>query len=153
MSGTVASFWVDGVLFGIDVVRVREVVHEMDILPVPGSPPGVLGLASRRGQIVAAIDARQRLGLPARNSESSTAHFVIATGSRVESLVVDREDDVLELDPACRDDVPETIDPAIRAHVIFVCQRDNGLLLVLDIDGVLATPESKGASPHAGTGR
>lgn len=153
LGGTVASFWVDGVLFGVDIRQVREVLHDVDIEPVPGAPPGVLGLSSLRGQIVAAVDARQRLGLPPRRPDTPRAQFLISSGTHIDCLVVDREGDVIEVDRACIDPVPESLDPSLRSHVTFVCQRDDDLLLMLDIDGVLATPDAKGSTPHEGTGR
>lgn len=140
------SFWVNGVLFGIRVTRVREVLHGLDIEPVPRAPEGVLGLASRRGQVIAAIDARVRLGLPARVTETDRVFLLVDSGNQLDCLVVDREDEVVDLAESQRSDVPETIDAGIRDCVVEVFQRDNGLLLMLDIDRVLAVAGSKGAS-------
>ena len=61
-----ATFSLDGLLFGIEVGRIQEVLSYQEMTPVPLAPPAVLGLINLRGQIVAAVDLRRRLGLRER---------------------------------------------------------------------------------------
>jgi hypothetical protein len=56
------SFTVGGLLFGIDVARVQEVLGTQPVTPVPLAQPSVVGLINLRGQVVTAVDARRRLG-------------------------------------------------------------------------------------------
>lgn len=132
MSGRLATFWADGLLFGVDVTVVQEVLTAQAVTPVPLAPAGVLGLLNLRGQLVTAVDARQRLGLPVRTEDDDTVHFVIRTEDDVVSLVVDRAGDVVEVGEATSEKVPEVVDEPIRALTTCAHKLDHALLLMLD---------------------
>ena len=51
--------------FGIPVTQVREVIRVADITRVPQAPAHVRGVANLRGRILAVVELRSRLGLPA----------------------------------------------------------------------------------------
>ena len=59
------TFRVDGMLFGIDVRDVQEVICHQRMTQVPLAPRLIGGLINLRGQIVTALHLRERLGLPA----------------------------------------------------------------------------------------
>ena len=64
------TFIVDGRYFGLDVLKVQEIIRYQEMTRVPLAPPVVRGLINLRGQIVTAIDLRRRLGLADRQLES-----------------------------------------------------------------------------------
>ena len=66
-----ATFVVAGFLFGIDVLRVQEVLRFQKMTRVPLAPAVIVGLINLRGQIVPAIDMRYRLCLEPRTSEEA----------------------------------------------------------------------------------
>jgi purine-binding chemotaxis protein CheW len=59
-----ATFVVADLFFGIDVLRVQEVLRYQEMTRIPLAPTVAAGLINLRGQIVAALDMRRRLGLP-----------------------------------------------------------------------------------------
>jgi purine-binding chemotaxis protein CheW len=61
---------IDGQLFGMAIDRVHDVFAPHNMTPVPRSRPEIAGVLNLRGRIVTAIDMRQRLGLPARESDA-----------------------------------------------------------------------------------
>ena len=71
MPGVYCTFRVGGLLVGVDVERVQEVLHDPELTPVPLAHESVVGLLNLRGQIVTAIDARRRLGLTAAAPRSA----------------------------------------------------------------------------------
>jgi len=62
----VRTFFVADLFFGVDVLRVQEVLRFQQMTRVPLAPDVIEGLINLRGQIVTAIDMRRRLGLPPR---------------------------------------------------------------------------------------
>ncbi len=127
-----ATFFLDKMLFGIDVQRVQEVIREQEMTPVPLAPEAVRGLINLRGQIIAAIDMRTRLGLEARSSEAKPMNVVITTSDGVVSLLVDSIGDVLEVETNQFECTPRTIDPCTKEVVDGVYKLKNQLLLVLN---------------------
>ena len=65
------TFIVDQLFFGIDVIRVQEVIKYQNMTPVPLASKTVEGLINLRGQIVTAIDLRRRLELNDRNDDQA----------------------------------------------------------------------------------
>ena len=60
------TFTVDGHHFGVDVLRVQEIIRYQEMTRVPLAPAVVRGLINLRGQIVTALDLRRRLDLAPR---------------------------------------------------------------------------------------
>jgi len=142
MSGRLAPFWAGGLLLGVEVTMVQEVLVAQPVTPVPLAPAGVLGLLNLRGQLVTAVDARHRLGLPKRETDDGIVNFIIRTEDEVVSLVVDRAGDVVEVDEGAYEEVPELVDDSIRALVTGAYKLDHGLLLVLDAARTASVPVS-----------
>lgn len=127
------TFTVGELRLGIEAERVREILLEQELTPVPRAHPSVLGLLNLRGTIVTAIDARHRLGLATRGPEEAIAHVITWGDGEAVSLVVDSEREVVEVDTETRQQVPETVRPEIRSLLNAVYEVDSGaLLLVLD---------------------
>ena len=131
------TFYVGELLLGVEVELVQEVLGEELITRVPLADPWVSGLLNLRGQIVTAIDARRRLGLPPRGPHDRTANIVLRTPDGAVSLVVDREGDVVDLTDTEIEPLPENVNPAVRAVVTGTCKVDESLLLMLDAERTL----------------
>lgn len=131
------TFLLDGQIFGTPVVKVQEVIRPQEMTRVPLAPEVVRGLINLRGQIVAAIDLRRRLGLPARPAGEQSMNVVVRTGDGSVSLLVDEIGDVLEVEEETFENPPETLEGFARDAVCGVYKLPGRLLLVLDIDRVV----------------
>ena len=135
----VCTFLVGGLLLGLPLADVAEVVSGQEVTPVPLAPAAVVGLFNLRGRIVTVVDARARLGLPPREESEGSAHVIVTVGGDTTSLVVDRASDVLTLAADDAEAEPETVPARIQHLVTASYQRPQGLLLVLDPSHVLST--------------
>ena len=134
-----ATFLLDGLYFGIEVLKVQEVLRQQPTTPVPLAPPMVRGLINLRGQIVTAVDLRTRLGLSARDGEEPPMNVVVRTADGVVSLLVDAIDDVVEASADDFEAPPETVQARLHHLVRGVYKLPARLLLVLDVDLALAS--------------
>lgn len=136
MAETLLTFVVDQMWLGVTVARVEEVLRRHAMTPVPLAPPAVGGLLNLRGQIVLAVDLRNRLCLAPRAEDSSAMHVVVRSDDAVHSLLVDEIGEVLQLDqPSER--VPERVPASVRELATGVYKLPGRLLLALDVDRVL----------------
>jgi purine-binding chemotaxis protein CheW len=131
-SGQYSTFYVADLFFGVDVLRVQEVLQFQQMTRVPRAPEIVEGLINLRGQIVIAIDMRRRLGLPPRPADQTPMNMVVRTADGAVSLLVDEIGDVLDVDPADYERPPQNLDPAARAIICGIYKLPDRLLLVLD---------------------
>jgi purine-binding chemotaxis protein CheW len=123
--------------FGVDVLRVQEVLLFQHMTCVPLAPNVVEGLINLRGQIVAAIDMRRRLGLPPRSAGVQPMNIVVRTDDSAVSLLVDEIGDVLEMEKGAFERPPENLAPQARELIQGVYKLKDRLLLVLDTERTL----------------
>jgi purine-binding chemotaxis protein CheW len=128
------TFFVDGLLFGVDVRRVQEVVRYQEMTPVPLAPSVVEGLINLRGQIVTAIDLRARLGLTPRAAGQLPVNVVARDEEGAVSLLVDEIGDVVDVDESSFEAPPETLSAASKALIHGVYKLEPQLLLLLNTE-------------------
>lgn len=128
------TFYLDGLFFGIDVLKVQEVILYHDMTRVPLAPPEIMGLINLRGQIVTALDLRRRLGLRPRGTDERPLNVVVRTSDGPVSLLVDEIGDVVEVSRDRFEPPPETARGVARELVSGVYKLDERLLLVLDAE-------------------
>ena len=126
------TFLLDGHYFGVDVLKVQEIIRFQEMTRVPLAPSVVRGLINLRGQIVTAIDLRRRLELPDRPVDQLTVNVVVTTDDGAVSLLVDEIGDVLEVPEKAFERPPETLVGTARELIRGAYKLEGRLLLILD---------------------
>jgi len=134
MSKQFATFELAGHLFGVDVDRVQEVIRNQTTTRVPLAPSAIGGLINLRGQVVTAVDLRERLGLPDAGPDHLPMNVVVRTADGPVSLLVDVIGEVIEADDELFESPPETLSGPGRELVLGVHKLRDRLVLVLDVD-------------------
>ena len=132
------TFTLDGLLFGVEVLKVQEVIRYLEMTRVPLAPSVVRGLINLRGQIVTAIDLRRRLELSERPADQSPMNVVIRTDDEAVSLLVDEIGDVREVEEELFEQPPETLKGVARELIRGAYKLKDRLLLVLDTEKAVA---------------
>lgn len=132
------SVQIGGQLFGVEVDEIREVFSPQDITGVPRSPSEVAGLLNLRGRIVTAVDARQRLGLPARDAGAPVMALGLEQGSELFGVLVDEVGEVMRLKADTLEPSPAHLDPTWRNLLKGVHRLEGDLLAVLDIRALIS---------------
>jgi purine-binding chemotaxis protein CheW len=127
-----ATFEVADQLFGIDVARVQEVLAFHEYTAVPLAPRAVGGLFNLRGQVIAAVDLRVRLGLPPREFGGTAMNVIVRQDDEPVSLLVDRIGEVVEFDDADFEPPPDTLTGPGRELILGTFKHDDRLMLALD---------------------
>lgn len=129
-----ATFWLDGDLYGVEVEHVQEVLRSQSITRVPLAPPAVAGLINLRGQVVTAIELRERLGRPARPKGTEAVVIVVRLHGEAVSLLVDSIADVVDVDVRDFEAPPDTLDGVARELIRGAYKLSGHLLLALDVN-------------------
>jgi purine-binding chemotaxis protein CheW len=127
-----ATFEVADQLFGLEVGRVQEVLTFSEYTPVPLAPAHVGGLFNLRGQVIAALDLRVRLGLPPTDLSEGAMNVIVRDDDESVSLLVDRIGDVVELDDNAAEVPPDTLTGPVRDLITATFPLEDRLLLALD---------------------
>lgn len=139
------TVFVGETMFGLSIDRVHDVFIPAGVTPVPLSPPEIVGLLNLRGRVVTALCLRRRLGLPGRTEEGRPMAIGLEQGGETFALVVDGVGEVLKLGADTHEPVPINLDARWRDLALGVHRLDGRLLVILDVDALLAF----GASRHA----
>ena len=141
-STQLTTFLVDGHLFGIEVESVQEVIRHQPMTRVPLAPAAVGGLINLRGQVIAAIDLRHRLGLAARGQDQLPMNVVVRTEDGPVSLLVDQIGAVVDAADEDFELPPDTVVGPTRALLRGAYKLEAQLLLALDVASVVSGPPS-----------
>lgn len=126
------TFYLGDLMLGVDVLEVQEVILYQDMTKVPLAHDSIKGLINLRGQIVTAIDLRQRLNLPQADSSIEQKNIVIQSGDEAVSLLVDEIGDVIEPAEESFELPPETLRGTAKDIIKGVYKLEKNLLLVLN---------------------
>jgi purine-binding chemotaxis protein CheW len=137
-----STFYLDKLLFGVELQKIQEVIRYLEITPIPLAPRVVSGLMNLRGQIVMSIDLRRRLDMPDRPEEMRPMNVVIRTADGAISLLVDKISDVVEVSEDSFERPPETLQGKIRDVILGIHKLDRQLLHVLDTEKACETAEA-----------
>jgi purine-binding chemotaxis protein CheW len=132
-SGQLATFRLDGDLYGVEVEHVQEVLRSQGLTRVPLAPPAVAGLINLRGQVVTAIELRERLGRPPRAEGTDAVVIVVRLRGEAVSLLVDSIDDVVDVEANDFEAPQDTLEGQARDLIRGAYKLDGQLLLALDV--------------------
>ncbi|MBC7821533.1 MAG: chemotaxis protein CheW [Planctomycetaceae bacterium] len=132
------TFYLGEQCYGLDVLRVQEVVRSQPLTRVPLAHPAVRGLINLRGQIVTAIDLRRRLNLPELAAITEPVNIVVQSDDGAVSLLVDEIGDVLEVSQEQFELPPETLQGAAREFIQGAYKLSDRLLVILDPERIVS---------------
>lgn len=127
--------------YGINVMQVQEVLRYTEIAPVPGAPNYVLGIINLRGNVVTVIDTRMRFGLDSAEVGEQTRIVIIEAEQQVIGILVDSVAEVVYLRQSEIETTPNICNEDTAKFIQGVCNRDNELLILVDLNKLLSDQE------------
>jgi purine-binding chemotaxis protein CheW len=135
------TFYLDKLMFGVELEKVQEVIRYLEITQIPLAPSVVSGLMNLRGQIVTGIDLRRRLDLADRPDGAAPMNVVIRSADGAVSLLVDEIGDVVEVTEDSFERPPETLQGKVREVILGVHKLEKHLMHVLNTEKACETAE------------
>jgi purine-binding chemotaxis protein CheW len=130
------TFTVSDEVFGVDIMKVREIKGWQEVTRLPNSPEFLRGLMNLRGIILPIFDLRCRFGMGLTHAESKHVIIIIALEKRSIGILVDTVSDILTVSAQEVKAVPameggRTIDEKYVNGLISVDQR---MVILLDME-------------------
>ena len=140
--------------YGLEILKVREIIGHMEITAVPQTPSYVKGVINLRGQVIPVVDLRAKFGMESADVTEQTCVIVveISQGARAFStgIVVDRVEEVLDIAGQDIEDAPN-FGSAVDTDFILGMGKSNGkVTILLSIDKVLGSADVQGLTQIAG---
>jgi purine-binding chemotaxis protein CheW len=129
--------------FGIDILKVQEIIRLLSVTNVPNSPYYVDGVINLRGKVIPIIDLRTRLGLDRKEHGKDTRIIVVELEGRTVGFVVDAVSEVLRIPRNITEPPPVLASGVDSSYITAVGKLEDRLLILLDLDKVLSTDDKK----------
>ena len=135
------TFKLDNETYGINVMRVQEVLRYTEIAPVPGAPSYVLGIINLRGNVGTVFDTRQRFGLMNAEISDNTRIVIIEADKQVVGIMVDSVAEVDYLRQSEIETAPNVGNDESAKFIQGVCNKNNELLILVELDKMMSEEE------------
>jgi purine-binding chemotaxis protein CheW len=137
------TFYVGDDLFGVDTKQVQEILHYQKITPVSLVSEYVRGLLNLRGQIVTVIDLRNLFGLSPVDDETFRMFLVVKADEEPICLLVDQMHTIVNVQSDQLLPPPGSVQNVTAKYIRKVCQVEDDLLLILDLERVMELQEQQ----------
>lgn len=155
MNRQISTFALGNTRLGIDILLVKEVYRHMSVTPIPDSPSHLGGLMNLRGRVVTVIDLNVCLNRPSSENVDTSRLLVLKTdeeigkyktsgqlknidlGDDIVGLLIDRMDDVVNINDSDIFPAPSNQNEVDDALIEGVIKQEDELIIILDIDAVL----------------
>jgi purine-binding chemotaxis protein CheW len=140
-AGKYLTFALSNEEFGLEILKVREIIGYMQITAVPQTPAHVKGVINLRGQVIPVVDLRLKFGMNAAEVTEESCIIVVeihqADRKFQTGIVVDHVQEVLDIEGESIEDAPQ-FGSNVDTHFILGMGKVNGAVkILLDIDKVL----------------
>lgn len=138
--------------YGLDILRIKEIINPLRITPVPRAPAFVEGVVELRGTIVPVVDMRKRFDLPATPPTRRSKYLIVAIGGRIMGLIVDAVSETLRLPLADLKPAPAVGgEGQVSDYFLGACYLKGRILLVINLDTILTSSEKISIGGSAGS--
>ncbi|MEP0828340.1 MAG: purine-binding chemotaxis protein CheW [bacterium] len=139
--------------YGLEILKVREIIGLMDITKVPRTPNHIRGVINLRGKVIPVLDLRTKFGMePAPNTEETCIIVVdvaAADNSLLMGILVDAVSEVLDIKEEEIEESPEFGCDIDTSFILGIGKVKNSVKILLDIDRVLTSADLESAEHFA----
>jgi purine-binding chemotaxis protein CheW len=148
LAGKYMTFQLADEIYGLEILKVREIIGLMDITRVPRSADFMRGVINLRGKVIPVVDLRLKFAMPRTEATDQTVIIVVQYGSAERSLtmgvLVDQVLEVLSIDAAQIEPPPSFGAAALDTDFILgVGKAEERVIFLLDIGRVLSEAEAR----------
>ncbi|HAA01916.1 MAG TPA: hypothetical protein DCZ69_01125 [Syntrophobacteraceae bacterium] len=134
-------FRLQELLFGVEVLKIKEVLSYRKITPIPSLHSFIKGLINLRGTIMPVFDARERFRLPSVNYTPFHTILVMEIQGRVMGIIADEILDVLDIDPQNIQDTTN-LPPGLQPNYLQgITHNNQDMVLLINMDRLLSQEE------------
>ncbi|HHI02249.1 MAG TPA: chemotaxis protein CheW [candidate division Zixibacteria bacterium] len=127
--------------YGLEILKVREIIGLMNVTQVPRTPEYIRGVINLRGKVIPVMDLRNKFGMGVTEDTEETCIIVVDVNLEGESVlmgtVVDAVSEVLDIKEDEIEDAPAFGTNVDTKFILGIGKIKNEVKILLDIDEVL----------------
>ncbi|MCK9223548.1 MAG: chemotaxis protein CheW [Candidatus Muirbacterium halophilum] len=138
MAGKYLTFIVGSEIYGIEILKVQEIIGMMNVTKFPKAPCYVRGVINLRGNVIPVIELRNKFDMDVTEDTEKTCIIVIQLDKLKEGIIVDEVREVIDISESNIETPPQFgIDEEMN-FVKGVGKIDEKVIILLDIDRLIS---------------
>lgn len=138
------SFNLDEEEYGVDVLKVREIIRMPVVTRVPNTPHYVEGVINLRGKVIPIISMRKKFGLLEMESDKQTRIMVMDVEGELMGFIVDAVSEVIRISGSEIQPSPAVVAGSVDQECIAgVINQADRLLVLLELERMFSTDEKR----------
>ena len=141
VGGKFLTFQLKDEEYGLEILKVREIMGIMDITTVPQTPAYVKGVINLRGQVIPVIDLRLKFGMEEGQYDKRTCIVVVNVDGLQMGIVVDTVSEVMDIESS---DIEATPSFGTKLHTDYILgmgKVQGAVKILLDIGEVVTAED------------
>ncbi len=151
--GRFLTFNLAGECYGLEILKVQEIIGILTVTRVPRTPAYVRGVINLRGKVIPVIDLRAKLGFDSKSDNERTCiivlHFQNGDRDVTMGVIVDSVSEVLNVSAEQLEPTPEFGASVSHEFILGLAKLDKNVVILLDADRILSTGEIAALKPSA----
>jgi purine-binding chemotaxis protein CheW len=137
--GKFLTFFLAEEEYGIEILKVVEIIGSMNITKIPRMPKFIKGVINLRGKVIPVMDLRLRFGMPELEDNEESVVILVQAGGNKMGIVVDRVSEVLDIDNQDIQDKPDFGSRANTDYILSMGKSKDKVMILLDIEQVICS--------------
>ena len=136
--------------YGLEILKVREIIGMMEITAVPRTPGYVKGVINLRGKVIPVVDLRLKVGMAEAERTDQTCIIVVDIGDVEMGIIVDQVREVLDIAGENIEDAPSLGDKVDTDFILGMGKLGEKVTILLDISKLLSKSDIADLATAAG---
>ena len=150
IAGKYLTFKLGAEDYGLEILKVQEIIKIMDITMVPRMPEYVKGVINLRGKVIPVIDIRNKFGMEVIDQTERTCIIVVQVAKKDLSitmgLMVDEVSEVIDISQNDIEPAPEMGAAVGEQFILGMAKVGDCVIILLDVNRVMSEKEVEDVS-------
>jgi len=124
--------------YGLEIMKVREIIGMMNITAVPQVPGYVKGVINLRGKVIPIIDLRLKFGMPSIDATAETCTVIIDVNDMLIGIIIDKVNEVLDITQAQIEPIPNFGSNVHTDYILGIGKVNDSVKILLNIEKILS---------------
>jgi len=145
LAGKYLTFRVSEEDYGIQILKVQEIIRLQSITKVPKAPDSVRGVINLRGKVIPVMQLRKKFGLPEVDDTERTCIIVVQIGrennNTTMGIMIDEVKEVVDIRAENIEETPSFGENINIDFILGIGKIGDRLKILIDIDKVMSNKE------------
>ncbi|MBF0489576.1 MAG: purine-binding chemotaxis protein CheW [Candidatus Omnitrophica bacterium] len=123
--------------YGLEILKVREIIGMMNITAVPQVPSYIKGVINLRGKVIPVVDLRLKFGMPSIDLTSESCIIIVNLKDTLIGIIIDKVNEVLDIKQENIEPVPNFGSDVHADYILGIGKVKDSVKILLNIEKVI----------------